>query len=613
MRREYEEELVASVVKDFEERREARRPFETQWRLDLNFYMGDQYCAATATGEIEDVEREYYWQEREVFNHIAPLVETRSAKLNGVRPTMTVRPFSSDDGDVKTAKTASKILASACDKLDMDAALAEGTVWSEITGTVFYYVGWDGSAGMDVGGANEGEACVKVVPPFEIYPDSVLNQNLGDCRSVIRARAVDVAELKRVFGKVVEPEKTETVGIAAAAVGGGLTSVGVLNKLTVSRPDGHAVLIERYALPSADMPNGEYVAVANGVLLCRGELPFVNGTDGARTFPFVKQVSLLNAGCFFGASIVERAIPVQRAYNAVKNRKHELLNRLSMGVMAVEDGSVDIDNLEQEGISPGKILVYRQGATPPRMVDCGSVPSGFDAEEARLLNEFTQISGVSEIMRSSRDASSAMSGVALQLLIEQDDTRLSLSAEHVRLAAREIARQLIRLYKQFGTDARLSRIVGDNGRVELLRWSASDISSDDVVFETDNELLSTPAMRQNMMFELYKLGLLFDGDGKMTDGARHRFLEALGYGGWDGGVDLATVHAGVAETENVKDKYALGEFDEHDLHIDAHVKYLLSERPLGKRAERLKAHIREHEAARAAVSATGGENEKIEM
>ena len=81
----------------------------------------------------------------------------------------------------------------------------------------------------------------------------------------------------------------------------------------------------------------------------------------------------------------------------------------------------------------------------------------------------------------------------------------------------------------------------------------------------------------------------------------------------DGGVDLATVHAGVAETENVKDKYALGEFDDHDLHIDAHVKYLLSERPLGKRAERLKAHIREHEAARAAVSATGGENEKIEM
>ena len=44
--------------------------------------------------------------------------------------------------------------------------------------------------------------------------------------------------------------------------------------------------------------------------------------------------------------MVERAIPVQRAYNAVKNRKHEFLNRIAMGVLTVEDGSVDTDNLE---------------------------------------------------------------------------------------------------------------------------------------------------------------------------------------------------------------------------------------------------------------------------
>ena len=151
MRREYEEELVASVVKDFEERREARRPFETQWRLDLNFYMGDQYCAATATGEIEDVEREYYWQEREVFNHISSLVETRQAKLNTVRPSLSVRPFSSDDSDVKTAKSAAKILNSAYEKLGVDRTLTAGTMWSEICGTCFYHIGWDENAGIKLG------------------------------------------------------------------------------------------------------------------------------------------------------------------------------------------------------------------------------------------------------------------------------------------------------------------------------------------------------------------------------------------------------------------------------------------------------------------------------
>ncbi|MCH5164805.1 MAG: hypothetical protein J1G01_00185 [Clostridiales bacterium] len=595
MKREFREDIIADVKRDFERRVEARRPFETQWRLNMNFYMGNQFCTATPTGEIADVERDYYWQEHEVFNHISSLVETRQARLNTVRPSLTVRPFSNDDNDVKTAKNSTKILNSACDKLDVDALLTEGTMWSEICGTVFYFVGWDNKAGLKIDGdVYEGDVCASVVSPFEIYPDDIFVQNIADCRSLIRARSVDVGEIKRVYGKSVEPEHSDVIGMTVAAVGGGLAADSAINKLSVRGAENSAVVIERYTVPTDDKPDGELAVVANGVLLHYGPLPYVNGADGKRCIPFIKQVSLVIAGCFFGSSIIERSIPVQRAYNAVKNRKHEFMNRLSMGVMAVEDGSVDIDNLEQEGISPGKILVYRQGATPPRMVELGSVPSVFDAEEARLLNEFTKISGVSEVMRSSESVSSNISGVALQLLIEQDDTRLSLSAEYVRIAAREIARHIIRLYKQFGSDSRLSRIAGQNGQVELMRWSASDISSDDVVFAGDNELLSTPAMRQNMMLELYKMGLLTDENGRMTDAAKRRLMETLGYGGWDGDVGLSQVHITRAETENVKSVFAINEFDDHALHIDTHIKYLLTECPSGKKAEKLKAHIREH-------------------
>ncbi len=596
MKREYKEDIIESVKNDYLERAEARRPFETQWRLNMNFYMGNQYCTALPSGEIADVERDYYWQEREVFNHISSLVETRQAKLNTVRPTLTVRPFSSDDGDVKTAKNSTKILSSACDKLNMDALLTEGTMWSEICGTSFYYVGWDKRGGLEIGdGVYEGDVCASVVSPFEIYPDNIFAQNLCDCRSIIRARSVDVDEIKRVYGKSVPPENSDVIGLCTAQLSGGLTACGTVNKLSVSSARNSAVLIERFTLPSSDKSNGEYAVVANGELLFYGELPYVNGADGKRTYPFVKQVSLVNAGCFFGSSIVERSIPVQRAYNAVKNRKHEFMNRLAMGVMAVEDGSVDIDNLEDEGISPGKILVYRQGSTPPRMVDPGAVPNSFDAEEMRLLAEFTQISGVSEIMRSSEAVSASMSGVALQLLIEQDDTRLSLSAEYVRLAARELARHILRLYKQFGRESRLSRIAGSSGEVELVRWSASDISSDDVVFATDNELLSTPAMRQNMMFELFKMGLLSDEDGKMSDAAKHRFLDAVGYGGWDSDIDMTEVHMRRAEKENMDGEYKPDEFDDHKTHVDVHVKYLLGECD-GKKADSLRAHIREHMA-----------------
>ncbi|MCH5161699.1 MAG: hypothetical protein J1G04_06685, partial [Clostridiales bacterium] len=333
MKREYEEDLIADIKRDYDARAEARRPFETQWRLNINFYMGNQFCTALPTGEIADVERDYYWQEREVFNHVSSLVETRQAKLNSVRPTLTVRPFSSDDNDIKTAKNSSKILSSTCDKLDMDGVLAEGTMWSEICGTAFYYVGWDDQAGLDIGdGTHEGDVTIDVVSPFEIYPDNVGAQNLDDCRSIIRARAVPVDEIKRIYGKTVKPENIDVASFAQIPNGGGLVSESVINKLSSAAAADSAVVIERYTLPTKEHPRGVYAVVANGVLLSYGDLPYRNGVDGKYTFPFIKQVSLNAAGCFFGTSIVERSIPVQRAYNAVKNRKHEFLNRLSMGV-----------------------------------------------------------------------------------------------------------------------------------------------------------------------------------------------------------------------------------------------------------------------------------------
>lgn len=41
----------------------------------MNFLMGNQYASITPTGDIDDYGRQYYWQEREVYNHIAPIVE----------------------------------------------------------------------------------------------------------------------------------------------------------------------------------------------------------------------------------------------------------------------------------------------------------------------------------------------------------------------------------------------------------------------------------------------------------------------------------------------------------------------------------------------------------
>lgn len=67
--------------------------------------------------------------------------------------------------------------------------------------------------------------------------------------------------------------------------------------------------------------------------------------------------------------LVALLAPFQRAYNAIKNKELEYINRVSLGVVVVEDGAVDIDELQEDGLSPGKILVYRQGGEAPHISD----------------------------------------------------------------------------------------------------------------------------------------------------------------------------------------------------------------------------------------------------
>lgn len=580
----FEEEKVAEIRNDFERRAAERRAFESQWQLNCNFVAGNQYVYACGDGNIAADESDYFWQERQCFNHVAPIVETRLAKLQRVRPKMSVRPASSDEDDRLSAKAAGKILASAYNALEMDEIVSRATVWSEICGCVFYKVEWNASGGKKVGKRGktslyEGDVRVTVCPPFEIYPDRLSRATVAECESIVHARAVPVEEIRQAYGVTVTAERTDLVGDAEKYLSGGLDGRNTSPLFSRSQANDCCLLIERYTRPTKDNEQGEYAAVAGGKLLYLGGLPYACGNDGAPDLPFIKQDSIARAGCFYGTSTVDRCIPIQRAFNAVKNRKHEFMNRIAMGVLAVEDGSVDTDNLESEGLSPGKILVYRQGSTPPTLLDPGRVPTDFGNEEDRLLNEFISVTGVSEIMRSSAVPSGMTSGVALQLLIEQDDTRLSVTAQEVRNAVRGVAKMILRLYRQFARRPRLIRFVGEEGDVELLRFTASDISCDDVVFETENELTGTPAQRQSMLFDLLDKGLLADEDGKLSNGMRNRVLDAVGYGTWENTREVSALQVARARRENLRCNerdLTVDEIDDDDLHESEHIRFMLS-------------------------------------
>ncbi len=573
--------LAQEIMSDFEARRAARAQLERGWQLNMNFLSGNQFCDLSPAGEIEEESADFFWQSRRCFNHIAPTMDTRIARLALVRPTLEVRAFSDEEADIKTARLATGILRAVKSRVDLDKVISSATLWSEVCGTAFYKVVWNFDEGNVIGSdenghsLHEGDVNVIALSPFEVYPDSLAAENLSEVVSLIHAKAVPVGEIYEKFGVELAGRDIADFPLAPYCAAGGWKHP----KDGDSRPvlHGREILIERYTRPSAACPEGRLEIVAADNLLYEGPLPYKNGDRGERVFPFVRQTSIELPGAFFGTSVVDRMIPLQRAYNAVRNRKHEFLNRLTSGVIAVEDGSVDDGELAENGLYPGKVLVYRQGSEKPSFLDCGSLPSEFSEEEARITTEFLLVSGVSEVSRNSTNPTHVTSAIGLQLLIDQDTNRMHGAVESVERAVKEAGKQILHLYKQFAATRRLLKMTGAGGQTELHYFDASDLSADDVQFATGYD--RTPEQVKEEILTLFNLGLLKDSEGNISDDVKSRVLDALGYGSFENARDISRLHIAKAERENVllaQQEVEADEYDDHALHRTVHLRALLS-------------------------------------
>ena len=575
---EYVENLVNEIRQDFIKRQEKRKEIERQWELNMNFLAGNQYRYVNGRGEIADESKEYFWQNRGVFNHIAPIIDSRLSKFAQISPTVSVRPKSDDDAEVSASQVAEKVIESAFKRAGVQKVVNSVTAWSETCGSGFYKIVWNAQGGNQIGEIDgekvfEGDVLVVPVSPFEIFPDNLYNEDIQACDSIIHAKAMSVSQIYEKYGVSVRPEKIGVFSLKSSE------SSTIKQSSDEEVSENSAIVIERYEKPNKNLPFGRLITVCQDKLLYVGDLPYVNGEYGERTFPFVKQDSLSISGSFFGISVIERLIPIQRALNAVKNRKHEFLNRLSMGVMTVEDGSLDVEDLQDDGLSPGKVLVYRQGAKAPEFMNEMQMPDDFNTEEERLINEFVIISGVSDVTSSSSNASLS-SGTALQILIQQDNSRLMMTAEEIRRSYLEIAKQTIRLFSQFTNGVRAVGYMDKYNKSKVVYADQRALNSDDVYLENENELLYTNTQKKEMLFKLYSSGLLSDDKGVIRQNVKEKVLSLLGYKELDYQNGLAHLQQERAQEENLslrKELKPIDEIDDDNIHVDEHTRFVVSE------------------------------------
>jgi hypothetical protein len=114
----------------------------------------------------------------------------------------------------------------------------------------------------------------------------------------------------------------------------------------------------------------------------------------------------------------------------------------------------------------------------------------------------------------------------------------------------------------------------------MIYFERNHFSHDEIVLDSDNELIETPATRRGMVIDLLKLGLLSDENGKLSNRMRVKVLDAFGFGNWENSRDIDELHIKKAQKENlggVGEILPPLEIDDHDIHIAEHTKHILAQ------------------------------------
>lgn len=613
----FKEDVIRKVVEDLEKRKSERTIVEQQWTLNANFLVGNQYCEINPyRGDIEQLEPVYDWLEREAFNQIAPLIETRIANLKKINFMMKVKPATNELDDYDKAETSTSVLQHTQKVSDFESKKNTAITWNELCGNCFWLSWWDKDKGekyaveqtVDIGADGvekkretayfQGDLDYGLITPYEIYPESIFKQTVEAQRSIILEQVKSVDDIYDLYGVKVEGSSVETFALTPVGSGGGFGYENTTVTIGHRTMENAEKVITYFEKPSKHKPNGQMIIiVGEDNLVYYGDLPYSR-------IPIVQMLCIEVAGQFFGKSTIERLIPIQRAYNGCVNRIHEYIKRIAIGSYIAEEGSINVEEFEQEGQAPGKLVIYKQGSNAPMPTQIGVLPSEIMQERYNLKQDMEYAAGVSQLMVYGQAPSGVTSGKALDNLMEIDNTRLSLTGDHIRNSVRKLAIMWLEIYKKYATTHRIVNYIGSNNIGKAITWSREDINSYDVDYVTENELLLSEDAQKQRFFDMYNMGMFTDENGQIPIRVKLRALEYSKVGNYSDIMNINLLQMQTAQRENVFFENGVlpevSDFDEHEIHIEEHLRYILQmdfqllKKKKPEYAKALENHLKQH-------------------
>lgn len=525
-------------------------------------------------------------------NKILPTCQRRQARICQTPPKWEVRPDAADQEAKDQARLEKDLLSFYIEKERILQKRQEMMMGIQACGHYYMSVKWNPRKGelltaettevstdgetqvVDSDSEFEGDIDVETTSAFEIFPDP-LATSLDNAQYYTVAKVRKLDYFKSQYperGGLVKEEDTWLMSIQNEQRINTMVGQGPAQSGTALSMKNSAIELTYYEKKSKDYPMGRMVVTANGVLLCNDELP-------VGEFPHVKWDDIPITQKYYPEAIITHLRPIQDQYNNLVRKRAQWTNLMLAGKWIAPKGS----QLQQESFNnqSGEILYYTQvpGAPEPHQMQVPVIPQYAYTEEDKLNGMFYDIAGEGEISRGILPSAS-VPAIGMQLLLEQDQTRVSTITEQHEYAFAKLGKLILMYLEKYVSNERLLKISDPNSQYLIKSWTGNDLTSKhDVIVVRGSTAPQSLATKRNDIMNLYDKGLYGN---PMDAQTKARVLRDIEFGDvssiWaDQSADFAQIAKTLQQIEAgiIPD---VNEFDNHALHLQEKNRYRKSDK-----------------------------------
>lgn len=570
----FEDQELASFVKRKVEdvRGQASRiAHEGIWMTNIAYALGfDSVYYDTSSRQYKPVggPLRYPSRNRIHTNKILPAMQNRLARMCKNPPKWETRPEDQSSEAKEAASLAYDVLLDLWEKLYLNEKQIDLCMWLQQCGHSYLVASFDDELGEplvdpitgEFEGEFEGDINVEVASAFEFFVDPKA-KNLEEAKYAVRAKVRDLDYFKDRYerGDLVREESAWLLSTQYELRINSLNNTGPNTSGTSEQMKHAAIELSYYEKRSKKYPRGRHVIVANNILLKNDEL-FIG------EFPFEKWDDIKVAGKFYPEAAVTHARPLQDQFNRNLVRTSEWTNKLLAGKYLAAKGH----GLSSESLNDRtEVVEYDMvpNCPPPTAMVPPNIPEYAYKERDGLTTEINMQFGLSEVSQGQLP-SAGIPAIGMQLLLEQDETRIGIEIEQHEHAFARFATKILKFAaKGYKTTRQIKK--KSNTGYEFISYTGDMLPKmPDVQVIRGSTVPTSRSLRRQEILNIFSQGLL----GNPQDPTlRESVLSQLEYGDlssvWeDQRLDMAQIAKAIHSIKN-GEMPEFNKLDNHPLHI----------------------------------------------